>query len=591
MPLPPDFIERLKAANPIDEVMGSYVTLKRSGRDYVCLCPFHNEKTPSCYVHPDRDFFHCFGCGAGGDVITFTMKYNNLDYMEAVKLLAERGGVPMPQDSFFGEKKGSGEFKKRLYEMNRTAAKFFYSKLKTPEGRQCLDYLVNKRRLSFETIKKYGMGFAPNSWSELKSYMLSEGYTEDELLKGSLISSSKNNTKKTFDFFVNRAMFPFFDLTGHIVGFGGRALGEDDKRKYLNSRDTAVYNKEKYLFSMNFAKNACVKSKQILLCEGNLDVISLNQAGFENAVASCGTALTPQQVKMISNYAESVVICYDSDEAGQKATKKAIRLISETGMKTTVIRMDGAKDPDEYINKFGADRFRHLISGSKDAVSFRLDECKARFDLDTEAGRYEYIREACRVLSELSSRAQREVYIDRLAKETDISQNSINSELDSFIKRERRAYDKKQWRQTVMNTYQRRDLRDPRAAGHRKEVIAEEGIIYYLFQNPDRCENVRAALPPDWFVTDLNKRFYISLTERIENDGDTSLSSFNAEFSPDEMGRLTALLENARKLGIDEAVARDYVKVLKDNSTAGADDIGSDEEFLAAIEKMRQEKK
>ena len=347
MPLPPDFIERLKAANPIDEVMGSYVTLKRSGRDYVCLCPFHNEKTPSCYVHPDRDFFHCFGCGAGGDVITFTMKYNNLDYMEAVKLLAERGGVPMPQDSFFGEKKGSGEFKKRLYEMNRTAAKFFYSKLKTPEGRQCLDYLVNKRRLSFETIKKYGMGFAPNSWSELKSYMLSEGYTEDELLKGSLISSSKNNTKKTFDFFVNRAMFPFFDLTGHIVGFGGRALGEDDKRKYLNSRDTAGYNKEKYLFSMNFAKNACVKSKQILLCEGNLDVISLNQAGFENAVASCGTALTPQQVKMISNYAESVVICYDSDEAGQKATKKAIRLISETGMKTTVIRMDGAKDPDE----------------------------------------------------------------------------------------------------------------------------------------------------------------------------------------------------------------------------------------------------
>ena len=421
--------------------------------------------------------------------------------------------------------------------------------------------------------------------------MLSEGYTEDELLKGSLISSSKNNTKKTFDFFVNRAMFPFFDLTGHIVGFGGRALGEDDKRKYLNSRDTAVYNKEKYLFSMNFAKNACVKSKQILLCEGNLDVISLNQAGFENAVASCGTALTPQQVKMISNYAESVVICYDSDEAGQKATKKAIRLISETGMKTTVIKMDGAKDPDEYINKFGADRFRHLISGSKDAVSFRLDECKARFDLDTEAGRYEYIREACRVLSELSSRAQREVYIDRLAKETDISQNSINSELDSFIKRERKAYDKKQWRQTVMNTYQRRDPQNPRAAGHRKEVIAEEGIIYYLFQNPDRCENVRAALPPDWFVTDLNKRFYISLTERIENDGDTSLSSFNAEFSPDEMGRLTALLENARKLGIDEAVARDYVKVLKDNSTAGADDIGSDEEFLAAIEKMRQEKK
>ena len=403
LPLPIDFIERLKTANPIDEVMGSYVSLRRSGRDFVCLCPFHNEKTPSCYIHPDKEYFHCFGCGAGGDVITFTMKYNNLDYMEAVRLLAERGGLPMPEDTFFGGK--GQDTRKRLYEMNKTAARFFFDQLRSPEGKECLYYLMKVRKLSQETIKKYGMGYAPNSWSALKRYMLSEGYTEEELIKGSLISPSKDSSKKPFDFFVNRAMFPFFDLSGHIVGFGGRALSNDDKRKYLNSRDTPVYNKERYLFSMNFAKNACVKSRQILLCEGNLDVISLNQAGFENAVASCGTALTPQQVKMISNYADSVVICYDSDEAGQKATKKAIKLISETGLKTSVLRMDGAKDPDEYINKFGVDHFNHLIRDSRDAVSYRLDECRSNVDMDTEAGKYEYLRESCKVLMELPSAA------------------------------------------------------------------------------------------------------------------------------------------------------------------------------------------
>ena len=304
MPLPIDFIERLKAANPIAEVMSSYVTLKRTGRDYVCLCPFHNEKTPSCHIHPDKEYFHCFGCGAGGDVITFTMKYNNLDYWEAVKLLAERGGVPLPEDNGYDSKRT--DTRKRFYEMNKTAARFFYHQLKTPQGKECLDYLINKRKLSIETIKKYGMGFAPNSWSALKSYMLSEGFTEEELEQGSLISRSQKNTRNTFDFFVNRAMFPFIDLAGHIVGFGGRALTPDDKRKYLNSKDTLVYSKNRFLFSMNFAKNAAVKDKTILLCEGNLDVISLNQAGFENAVASCGTALTPEQAKIISNYADIV---------------------------------------------------------------------------------------------------------------------------------------------------------------------------------------------------------------------------------------------------------------------------------------------
>ncbi len=358
MPLPVEFIERLKAANPIADVIGTYVTLKRSGRDYVCLCPFHNERTPSCYVHPDKEFFHCFGCHAGGDVITFIMRYNNLDYWEAVKFLAERGNVPLPEDRTYDSK--AGNKRKRIYEMNKKAARFFYDQLRSPEGKPCRDYLA-RRGLTAATVKKYGMGFAPNSWSKLKSYMLSEGYTEQELEEASLISRSQKNYQNTFDFFVFRAMFPFIDLRGNIVGFGGRTLDVNEKRKYLNSKDTPVYNKNSFLFSMNFAKEISVKSKKILLCEGNLDVISLNQSGFENAVASCGTALTPQQAKLISNYSDEAVLCYDSDEAGQKATKRAIGILRECGLKVSVVTMEGAKDPDEYINKFGKAKFEHIL--------------------------------------------------------------------------------------------------------------------------------------------------------------------------------------------------------------------------------------
>ncbi len=589
LPLPVDFIERLKAANPIEEVMGSYVSLRRSGRDFVCLCPFHNEKTPSCYIHPDKEYFHCFGCNAGGDVITFTMKYNNLDYMEAVRFLAERGGVPMPEDTFFGGQRQ--DTRKRLYEMNRTAAKFFFEQLKSPEGKACLYYLMRVRRLSQETIKKYRMGFAPNSWSALKRYMMSEGYTEEELIQGSLISPSKDNSKKPFDFFVNRAMFPFYDLSGHIVGFGGRALSNDDKRKYLNSRETLVYNKDRYLFSMNFAKNACVKNRQILLCEGNLDVISLNQAGFENAVASCGTALTPQQVKIISNYADSVVICYDSDEAGQKATKRAIRLISETGLKTTVLHMEGAKDPDEYINKFGVDHFNHLIRESKDAVTYRLDECKSKVDMDSEEGKYEYLRESCKVLMELPSAAQRELYFARLEKETGLNRTSIESELDGLRRRTVRAESKREWNRIVTGTNERRDPINPEALHHKKQAKAEEGIIYYIYKNRDACEWISDKLPAESFVTEFNKRLYQSLITKIKADLDSSVSSFNDEFSPDEVGKLTEMIDKCEQLGIDEAVIEDYINVLLSFHQEKAPESDSDDDFMSMIDSLRKKKK
>lgn len=585
MALPVEFIERLKAANPIAEVMGSYVTLKRTGRDFVCLCPFHNEKTASCHVHPDKEFFHCFGCGAGGDVITFVMKYNNLDYWEAVKWLADRGGVPLPEDS--GYNSGRADTRKRMYEMNKTAAKFFYHQLKTPEGKVCLDYLINKRGLTVETIKKYGMGFAPNSWSSLKKYMMSEGYSEEELEAGSLISRSQKNTKNTFDFFVNRAMFPFIDLAGHIVGFGGRALSDEDKRKYLNSKDTLCYSKQRFLFSMNFAKNQAVRDRTILLCEGNLDVISLNQAGFENAVASCGTALTPEQAKIISNYADSAVICYDSDEAGQKATSKAIRILGDAGLKTTVVKMNGAKDPDEYIRKFGADKFRFLLNSSDGAVDFELDKCRQGLDTDSELGKIDYLKRAYKVLAEIKSPVEREIYIGKVAAEQGISKNAITEYVNSLIKKENFISDKKDWNRTVTFANRPRDEINPEANSHPKEAQAECGIIYYLLANPDACEDIARRLPAEKFVTSWGRRVYESIVHKIRNLEDCSVSSFNGEFSTEEMGKITGIIEKYDKLSVDSKVVDDYISVLKNRKESGKEEPQSEEDFLRRLEELR----
>ncbi len=586
MPLPADYIDKLKTANPIADVMGTYVNLKRMGRDYVCLCPFHSEKTPSCYVHPDKEYFHCFGCGAGGDVITFTMRYNNLDYYEAVKLLAERGGIPLPEFSAQDNVKASA--RKRIYEINKTAARFFYDMLRAPEGKPCRDYL-RKRGLTAETIKKYGMGFAPNSWTALKNHMLSEGYSEDELIQASLISRSQNDTRNTYDFFVYRAMFPFIDLRGNIVGFGGRALKVDDKRKYLNSKDTPAYNKNNFLFSMNFAKDVSVRSKKILLCEGNIDVISLNQAGFENAVASCGTALTPEQAKLISNYADEAVICYDSDEAGQKATKKAIRLLRECGLKVSVVTMNGAKDPDEFINKFGKAKFEFILSKAADSVSFELKKAEDESGVSNEAGKNDFMKKACDIIVGIKSPIERDIYISKLAREQGISKQAIEEQINSMLRKDFYTKHKKLQEQAA-GLAAKRDPLNPDAVMHPRESRAEKQLIFYIYSNPDKCSYILSKLPADRFVTELNARIYDSLTKKIISGEDFSFSSFADEFTPQQVDRIAAIISEQRDMGIDSQVAEDCMALLL-KSTEPAEDASSgdisDDDLLSMISRLR----
>lgn len=584
MPLPADFLERLKASNPIVEVMSEYVTTKRSGRDYVCLCPFHNEKTPSCFIHPDREYFHCFGCGAGGDVITFIMKYRNLDYMETVKYLAERANLEMPLDSYNNYSGNSTTAKrKRMYDMNRDAARFFYSQLFTPEGKPCLHYLINVRGLKSQTIKRYGMGYAPNSWTALKNHMMSLGYTEKELEEGNLISRSKNNTKKSFDFFVNRAMFPFIDLTGHIVGFGGRTLG-DDKRKYVNSRDSIVYNKENFLFSLNIAKNAAAKTGKLLLCEGNLDVISLTQAGFENAVASCGTALTAKQVKLMSTYAKEVVICYDSDEAGQKAAQRAITLLGQAGLKTSVIRMKGAKDPDEYVKKFGAAAFGVLLDKADGAVNYRLSVERAKHDMESDSGKQDYRHGAEKIIAALESAADREYYGRKLAQESGLSYTVIEQDINSLRRREYRARQKTESRKLINFDDRRRNVA-PDAAANYGESQAEEMLISYLYDNPDSLQRLEENIPPGKFVTAFNRRVYEFVLTRMKAMEDYSVSSMNEVFSTDEIGKITHILERGRNEGITAEVADDCIKKLLEYKPKVDVSQLSDEQWL---ERFRQ---
>lgn len=579
-----DFIDRLKYANRIEDVMGNYVSLKRSGSSLKCLCPFHSERTPSCTVYPETDSFYCFGCGAGGDVVTFIMKIENLDYYEAIKLLAEKSGIPMPEDERFGN---SAELKKkRLYEMNKQAARFFYSNLKTPEGKKGLSYLLG-RGLKPETIKKFGLGVALDKWSALKDHLLSLGFYENELVEASLLGKSSQG--RTYDFFKNRVMFPFFDLRGNVIAFGGRRLDETDSRKYLNSRETQIFKKNKTLFALNFAKESSIKKKQLLLCEGNLDVISLHQAGFNNAVATCGTAITPDHARIMHQYCDEVVICYDSDEAGQKASNKAINILSEVGIKSKVIKMEGAKDPDEFINKFGSTKFQKLIEKSQGAILYELSKAKNGLDLKNPLDKVDYLKSCYEILEKIADPVEREVYIDGVSSETGVSKDEIKNMINQRLKKKSFADKKRQWRNQVNFTVTKKDELNPLAAKYPKAAKAEEGLISYIYANPDKCAEVLDLISAQDFVTDLNRRIFSSITSKILSGSDYSTFSLGSEFSPDEMGKISKIIAYVRKMSVDNAAAMDYINVLKNTRTDDESmDINNDEQLLNYMNSLKK---
>lgn len=564
-----EFIYRLRNANPIETVMGSYVQLIRRGRNYVCSCPFHSEKTPSCTVFTDNQSFYCFGCGSGGDVITFTMKIENLSFTEAVKLLAQRSGLEIPENNSADSR--IAQRRTRIYEMNRIAANFFYTNLIKGDDKAGLSYFADRKLLP-QTIKKYGLGYAPDSWDKLTKLLSSKGYSNDEITDAWLGARSKKGS--IYDIFRKRVMFPIVDLRGNIIGFGGRVL-DGSQPKYLNTSQTPVFEKGSNLFSMNFAKNA--ETKRIILCEGYMDVIAVNQAGFENAVATLGTAITPNQARLISHYAEEVVIAYDSDNAGQKASQKAINHFSDVGIRTRIIRMEGAKDPDEYIKKFGVDRFRMLLDGSSDAIDFMLDKCEAGIDLNTEMGQVEFLNKASKILAGIESPLEREVYISRTSKKCDIPVQVLKSHIDGLLRKNTRTEKKKQWQNiTAKATYTRDDM-NPKAALFRKESKAEELIIHYLLRHSEDWEKISQEAPIEIFVTDFNKKVYAALLDKMKNNDKFTVSLLTDEFTAEEMGRISGIEAKNRDITINCSVFEDCVNTLKHCSAKSAENLADND--------------
>lgn len=568
MPVNDEFLYNLRNANPIETVMGSYVNLIRRGRNYVCSCPFHSEKTPSCTIFTDTQNFYCFGCGAGGDVITFTMKIENLTFSEAVKLLAQRSGMEVP--AFGNKDSGYAKRKTRIYEMNRIAANYFYTNLIKGSDKTGLQYFAN-RKLTPQSIKKYGLGYASDSWNALTDLLKSKGYSDEEMADAWL-AGMKNG--RTFDMFRKRVMFPIVDLRGNIIGFGGRVL-DDSQPKYLNTGKTPVFDKGSNLFSMNFAKNS--NAKRLILCEGYMDVIAVNQAGFENVVATLGTAITPDQARLISHYAEEVIVAYDSDGAGQKATQKAINHFADVGLRTKIIHMEGAKDPDEFIKKFGRDRFRMLLDGSNDANDFMLDKCEVGLDLSTEIGRIELLKRTAKVLAGIESPLEREVYISRTSKKCDIPVQVLKTHIDSMLQKNSRNAKKTEWRNIKAKTSYIRDDINPDAVSNKKEARAEETIISYLLNRPQEYEDIEKLAPPQSFVTAFNKKVYTALLDRLKNSDKFSISLLSDEFSTDEMGRISGIAAKKRNVDITRDVVADCAQVLNNTRPASNGDMSNDE--------------
>ncbi len=576
-----DFMYRLREANDITAAFGLYVNLKKRGRTHVCNCPFHSEKTPSCTVFPDTQSFYCFGCGAGGDVITFTMKMENLSYMEAVRLLAQRCGMELPTEN--PEEARNARRRVRCLEINREAANFFYKQLISGKDKRGLEYFA-QRKLQPAIVKKYGLGFAPDDWNQLRDHLRAKGYTDEEMVIAGVCQQGRNGS--VYDNFRGRVMFPIVDLRGNVIGFGGRVL-DDSKPKYLNTGKSPVFDKGRNLFSMQFAKNA--SSTTMILAEGYMDVIAIHQAGFENVVATLGTAITPDQARLISQYAKEVVIAYDSDGAGQAATQKALNHFSAVGLPARILKLEGAKDPDEFIKKFGTEQFRILIDHAGDALNFRLDKCREGLDLETEIGKTTLLRRSINILAGISNPLERDIYITRTAKELEIRVEVLREQVDYTVRRNTGAAKKSEFRAIEARTMQRDEI-NPMAQQFPKESRAEEKIISYLLRFPEEYEMVWNTLPPSYFVTDFHRRVYEAICLIMPDYTHFSLSLLGSKFTAEEMGRISGIDAKSREFSVDRDTLEECIRVLKDSrSRVKPSEHMSDDDLLKVIAQKKKQ--
>ena len=531
MPLPDGFLQELKFKTDINDVVSTYVTLKKRGNTYVGLCPFHNEKTPSFTVYPATQSFYCFGCGAGGDAVTFIKKIENLDYIDAVKLLAQRAGMQMPDDTAYDN--GVAKTRRRILEINRESAKFFHNYMLSQDGRAGLDYFLS-RGLSIKTINHFGLGYAPDRWDSLLKYLKSKGFKESEMLQAGVI---KRGNRGCYDIFRNRVMTPIIDVRGNVIAFGGRVL-DNSKPKYINTSDTLAYKKTYELFGLNFAKDS--SSDTLILCEGYMDVIAMHQAGFTNAVAGCGTALTSEQVRLISRYAKEVILAYDADGAGQKAVEKAINLFNQTDLKVKIPSLVGGKDPDEIIKTYGRDKFKGMLEGASNEIEFHFLKLREQYNLNTTQGKIDFLNDAVKNLVNVSP-IEKDLYTSRLADELGVEKNSINIQLDSYSKRIKSRQKKQQFKKIVDDNIRQSRKESFETSLSTKQIKAQDRILGLLLKYPDclkLCDENTADLMSDGFY----KTVFRLITQRLQNQESIDLSDFSELLSDDELGRLSGII-------------------------------------------------
>ncbi len=569
----------------IEQTISSYVQLKRRGKNLVGLCPFHNEKTPSFTVYPDSQSFFCFGCGAGGEVISFIRRAENLDFTEAVRFLCDKTSMVMPTEGFDDS---LAVKRKRMYEINKEAARFFNSCLFTEQGKEGLEYFKS-RGYKKSTITKFGMGYAPNEWRALLTHLKDKGYSYEEAYEANLANKSEKNGKVSFyDSFRNRVMVPIIDARGNVVAFGGRVL-DDSKPKYINTSDTLVYKKSLGVFGLNFAKNTT--EKKLILVEGYMDAITLHQHGFGNTIACLGTALTSEMAHLLSRYADEVILCYDADEAGQKATARAIEVFKSIGMKLKVIRLQGGKDPDEIIRKYGPERFRSLIDGAANDVEFALVKLRDSYELTTSDGKMRYLEKAAEILANTHNRIVQDVYSGRLSEELGVSKDSIMVRIEQLQRKSMRAEKSRHY-----SSIQQKSMQENSKISLSNDVKirvykAEQMLLAALMRNPEFLERMGDTVTAESFSVALNRRIFSLISERIKQQRSLELTFFAQELSPQELDSFVKICKDNEKLNLSLKVCADCVRIMqqeKENAESSSSPAEiSDEDFSLYFQKKR----
>ena len=580
MAFPPSFIDELVARNPIEDVVGQYVTLRRAGANMFGLCPFHGEKTASFSVAPDKGIYYCFGCHKGGGVINFQMEVEGLSYPDAVRALAKRAGMTVPEDEQYQSRYQKQE---RLWALHKEAARFFHSQLYAPIGKQALDYALG-RGMSKGILTTFGVGYAPDSWDDLVRAMKAKGYTDEELIESGLVTQSQKDNTKIFNRFRDRLMFPIIDVRGNVIGFGGRIIKKDDTAaKYLNSPETAIFNKRKNLFGLNLAK----KSKQgfLILVEGNIDVVALHQFGFDNAIASLGTSLTEEQAALMTRYADQIVLIYDGDKAGQNATQRAIPILEKAGLQVKVLQIEGAKDPDEFLHKFGADRFKLLLEGSSNRVEYQLNAIALKYDLKQDDQKVKFLQESADLIASLGSAVQREVYGGRVAEKAKISPDAMKLEIQRAWKRRERNQKKQQEK---IDLSPARNLQ-PKSRNIRydnmKSAMAEEGVIAIALREPallDRTGN----LTQEKFSSALLGRVFTQLKQRHDQGLEVALAVLE-DLDQEEMSHMVGVLQRQQGPVNEQAFADCVATICAEHQAAS---VNSEDDLLALRSRLKERK-